>query len=51
MLLGLPTFDAYGVRWDTHEYNGHAHHNMHKSYLYKFPWISWNDHHVAGFWW
>jgi len=33
--LDLPTFDASGVREETHMYNGHVHHNMHKACLYE----------------
>ena len=34
-LLELPTFGASGVRGDTHVYNVHVYHNMHKACSYE----------------
>ena len=34
-LLELPTFGASGLRKDTHVYNGHVDHSMHKACSYE----------------
>lgn len=34
-LLVLPTFGMSGVSGETHDYNGHVHHNIHKACSYE----------------
>lgn len=48
--LGIPTFGTFGVREDTHEYNGHVHNNMDKACSYEQPCSAWVGHPIDGCW-
>ena len=48
MMLVLPTTDAFGVKGDNREYNGHGHQNKNKACSYEEAYPTWADFLVAG---